>query len=244
MLKDLYFPRTGRDDPDGNPERDTPPSYMRDVVAYGRHTVQTISTSCTPSSRPSPTCSRTKTSTAIRSTTRRPVVEARLQDAKYGVDQFTPLGVRNAREQKKRNQSTTEKALGFVGVTAAPRELVRTPAQNKMTEYLARRGHRVATPEEKEQSANRSQLMNDLRSGQADAPDVKAAEQRGDIKPGQGKRMIRTAKENPLVTRFKQLSAEEAQKVFDLANPQEKALWAPTAATKAARTARRVGVLR
>jgi hypothetical protein len=55
--------------------------------------------------------------------------------------------------------------------------------------------------------------------------------------------MLKTAKENPLVTKFKQLSPEEAQQVFEKAEPWEKALWAPLLRRKQ-RAARRVGPLR
>ncbi|MHB8483273.1 MAG: hypothetical protein ACYDBV_11170, partial [Nitrospiria bacterium] len=47
-LKDYYFPRTGKKNPDGTPERISIPGYMRDVFAYGIKPMETVSSKLHP----------------------------------------------------------------------------------------------------------------------------------------------------------------------------------------------------
>jgi hypothetical protein len=61
------------------------------------------------------------------------------QAGKALLKEHAPLSVQNYLEGKKRGEVGNSKiARNVFGVTPARRELIRTPAQNKMAEYLAR----------------------------------------------------------------------------------------------------------
>jgi hypothetical protein len=244
--KDFWAFRDGSKDAEGNANRQTIPGYlMKDIYGWSHHPVDTFRNKLSPTlsflSRVA--TNRTYSGDEVYDEHASVPKKAR-QIGKELLSETAPLSVQNYLESRRRGEGIGGSvARNAFGITPVKREFQRTDAQNLLNEILARRGHTARTPDEREQGAARSQLLHDLRAGTATRADVKAAEQRGEIKPGQGKRMLKTAKENPLVTKFKQLSPEEAKQVFEKAEPWEKALWAPFLRRKQ-RAARRVGPLR
>ncbi len=225
-LKDYFYPRTGRKDLDGNDERVQLPTYMKDVLAYQRHPLRTIEDKTHPLLNAVADMLRNRDffGDQIRNVDD-PLVQQMAQVGSYLGEQFEPFALRNVMEERRREQGTREDVLGFVGVTAAPREVVRTPAQNKLREYLAQSSPSSRTPEQSALSADRAELIRRAKRGDDIEPDLRAAINSHSMTPAQVQSIRRATHQSALVAQFKQLTAEQALKVFELANEKERALW-------------------
>lgn len=224
-LKDAFWPRTGRKDKDGNDERIQLPSYMKDLVGFARHPVQTAEHKLHPLiGLVADMLSNTDFYGDQIRNPHDPFVRQLQQEATYLLQAITPLGVRNARQESR--QTGLTKALNFVGITPAPRELVRSPAQNYMGDILSRGGG-GATPEEKDTRQRRRAVADAYRGGQLGVEQVTDSMRAGAITPTQRRQMIRQEGEPPYVTRFRQLSWSDAEQVYARANARERATWWP-----------------
>lgn len=227
-LKDYYYPRTGRKNPDGTDERVQLPSYIRDVGDYSRHPVQTLVNKMHPLSG------------AIRDMLQNedyyghqihnpddPMVRQAQQEALYIIQQFEPFGLHNAREQWARGQKGAA-FLNSIGITPAPREVTRTPADLRMSQELGRRASGHLTPEEVDRQHERRSALDALRARTPNAPGkVGEALSSGALKPRDLKSTMRDAATSPDVLRFQHLSLAEAMRVYQLATPEEKARFGP-----------------
>lgn len=242
-LKDYFFPRTGRKNKEGNDERVQLPTYLKDIVSYVRHPIRTLEHKLHPVLGLIADMVHNEDffGDQIRNEDD-PLVVQLQQLSEYLATQYTSFSVRNAAEEGKRDQGPAEKAGGFFGVTAAPREEVRTPAQNKMAEILARRGHRSRTPEEVDAGGVRREVLDSLRAGTLSKTDIQRKIRRGDMTPGQGTQAIVSATQDPLLVKFKQLSIDEAEAVWRLADDREKEIWR-RALERKRRIAARLGAL-
>lgn len=226
-IKDFFYPKTGRKNKEGNDERVQLPTYLKDVVAWGKHPLTTLSHKLHPmiGSIAEMLLNEDFYGDKIRNPDDK-LVKQVAQFGEYLLQQYTSLSLRNASDEKKRGQGTAEKAAGFVGVTAAPREEVRTPAQNKMAEYLTSRGHRSRTPEEKDAGELRMDVVTGLRDKTTTRSQVRAMVRAGELTAGQATHALVAAREDPLLVKFKQLDYDEAKTVYALADARERALWA------------------
>jgi hypothetical protein len=242
--RDFYFPRTGKKDRDGNAERSAPPTYMKDVFALGRHPVQTLGHKLHPMLSAAADVLQNRTFYGDEVVNRDdPALTQAKQVAGYVLkDLLVPFSVRNAQELTSRGEGVKEKAEGFLGLQAAPREVVRTPAQNKMNEFLGRRGQPTRTPEQAADREARSAIAEGVRGGAVGRDSVRRLVRAGEIAPGSAANMLVGAKLGGLVMRFRMLTPEEARIVYNLGTPQERALWARWMKAKE-RRARRIGSL-
>jgi hypothetical protein len=103
--------------------------------------------------------------------------------------------------------------------------VVRTPAENLMQRILTRRGRAVMTPEEQEQRDERRGLVEQLRQGVISRQDLRL-EVAGEMTAKQVQEMAHRSHEDPRLTQFKQLKPDEAERVWALATPEERELWA------------------
>ncbi len=239
--RDLFHPRDGTFDADGNPNRLSLPSYMKDVFALTSHPVQTLKNKAHPlaSAMFEMLNNRDFYGDEIRNADA-PLVQQFRELAEYAAHSLTPFSVRGLEEAKKGGASFAQQALPFIGITPANRADERTDAQNKMTDYLARRGHPTRTPEEVEQQRELSGLKQQSRAQGPQAVSARVGELLGQraISPAQARNVYRASVTNPLVERFKMLSVDEAERVFALATAKEKALWLPWLQRKEAQAGR------
>jgi len=226
--KDYFFPRTGHLNPDGTEERVQLPSYMRDVYAYGEHPYETIKHKLHPLVSVIADMLENKDfrNNEIRNPDD-PLVVQLGQEARYIAAQFKPMGVSNMQAARDRGEPVAEQAGAFVGVTPAPRDRTRTPAQLKMSELLQQSAPGGRTPEEVDASNAHRALVAGLRGGTPDArANVLAAVQGGEITP---QTAIKTLKSGLTSTSeiesFKRLTATQAIEVWKVASPEEQARW-------------------
>jgi hypothetical protein len=226
-LKDMFYPRTGRENPDGTQERLALPSYVKDVLNYSRHPWRTISGKVHPAitSVVSMLENQDWYGNEIRNPDD-PLVRQVEQEVKYLAEQFEPFGIRNFEQERRESQPLSRSVGAFVGLTPAPREVVRTPAQNLMRDYLGSRVPGGATPEAAENRNERARLRLEFEQHRPHAmQDLQRAITQGAIRQSQAAALVKGLHEPPGVSAFKALRLNEAVKVYQLADSAERARW-------------------
>jgi hypothetical protein len=228
-LKDYFYPPTGQVDREGNIERVQLPSYMKDIAAYSRHPIGTVTHKLHPEIGMIMGMLQNQDyyGDKIRNE-HDPIVTQAEQVAKYIGTQFVPIGIRNVAEVKRRTGGVAGGLPSFVGVTPARREDVRTDAQNRMMEYLGGRRAEGRTPQEQATAQRRTDMLEGLRSGTRGRPDLQRAVRAHEMSAVQAQNLWRQSRENPTLGRFKQLTLDEAEEIYGLGTPDEQKLWLRT----------------
>lgn len=230
-LKDYFYPEMGRKNPDGSIERVQLPSYMKDIFAYTRDPYHTIKHKLHPLLSMTADMLENKDfyGDEIRNPND-PAVKQLEQLAIHAAEQFVPFGIRNAQEEMQRGQPASVIAPNFIGITPAPRNVVRSEAQNLMMELAPKSPSR--TPEQKETANTRKLILERSRRGIDVSQDIADAISAGKITPKQSGLTMKLAGVNPLVVQFKRLSLKDAERVYEVATEPEKAILAPVLSEK------------
>jgi hypothetical protein len=235
-LKDYYFPKTGDVDADGNPERVQLPSYMKDVFAYAGAPWTTVKHKVSPilASTVEMLNNEDYYGDEIRNPDD-PMVKQVQQEFSYLGKSVIPFGIRNAMESSARgDQSVATKYGTEIGITPAPREKVRSTAQNLMAGML-KHAPSGATPEEAEGRQARAELLAGLRLGKDETDKIDQAIQSGNITAPQIGQLLKRVGLTPAQEKYKRLTFAQAVQVFNAGTDQEKALFASTLLSKAQR---------
>lgn len=229
-MKDYFYPKTGGTDASGDPERVQLPTYMRDVFSYGTHPVLAVEHKLNPllSAVADMLGNKDYYGDEIRNPDD-PAYQQFKQLGDFAGDQFLPFSLTNTREQMKRGASMASVIPNAVGVSPAPRDMVRTRAENALHDILAR--HRgEATPEEAAKRNARSSAFDAARKG--DTASVADALEAGDVTRTQLKheRQTTARRLGVFTQQFKTLQLPDAERVYALADSAERhavnaALW-------------------
>lgn len=227
-VKDYYYPRDGTFDANNNPNRIQLPSYIRDLMSMTRHPIKSAIAKMNPLIDTTLGILENKDfyNTEVRHPDD-PLPNQSADLAKYLAEQMTPFSLRN---YKSRGGQINADALGtlvqsLVGILPAPREFIRTPAENMVAEYMPR--HLSAGPITKEEAANREYKRtadSAFRRGQIGIGDLTKAVGVGKLTSQQVVTMVRDKNLPTIVRDIKILNPEEAFNVFKVASPQEKAV--------------------
>jgi hypothetical protein len=238
-LEDYFHPRTGTKDADGNDNRVQLPTYMRDVFAWSKHPVQT------PINKLNPLLSLTADmlqnkdyyGDEIRNADD-PIMRQLAQTATFAGKESMPFVIQNVIEGKRRGMSLEAAAPAYVGITPASREVIRTPAQNMMAEIKRRHGVEL-TPEEAHAAQVRADLRQTLKTKgfEAAKSDLSKALREGTLTRQQVQATLKDDQTPGIVRRFKGLSLQDAERVYQAGNAREKAMWGPVLQGKRARAA-------
>jgi hypothetical protein len=224
-LKDWYYPGTGQKNADGSDERGQLASYLRDMRDATTAPWQTVKNKLNPAVSLTLDMLNNKDffGDKIRNE-QDPLVQQLAQEARYILGQATPLGVRNLREGLARGQSLGTAAQSLVGITPAPRAVVRSEALNRMHDFLSARGGGVGlTPEQQGARRERTDLMGRLRQHEPDAgAAVGGAVSSGTISVDAAKRTLRTSAAPGAVAQFQRLTLPEALEVYRIATTEER----------------------
>jgi hypothetical protein len=233
-LKDYYFPRTGRTLPNGEPERISVPTYMKDVFAFSKHPLETAGHKVHPLMGMIADMLRNKDfyGVEIRHADD-PLVKQVGQIAGYVASQVSPLSVRNLRQRAQAEGRPGVKGMlreavspagvqSFFGITPAPASVTHTAAEEKALEILDRRRPKgTRTSEEYEHQARRSYLRGEVASGRMTPRDLAARVQAGEIRPKEAGDILRQTREAPIVHFTRNLDLHDFLSVWDVANARE-----------------------
>jgi hypothetical protein len=229
-MKDYYFPRTGEIDANGNPERVQIASYMKDFFGYIGHPWETVKHKMAPFLSTVYEMLQNEDFYGDQIRNRNdPAVAQVAQEAKFILKQLTPFSIRNSQEASSRgDQSAVTKFGSWFGVTPAPRDKVRTDAQNRIADYLSERRLTGATPEDVEARRSRAEILAGLRGNhnidlnQA----VTDAIERHQLTAPDVVKLLKRAGTTPAQEQFKRLTLPQAIDVFKRSTPRERALFA------------------
>lgn len=235
-FKDYYFPRTGKFDDEGNPQRVNIPSYFKDLVAYSTHPALTISHKLHPLLGVIGEILSNKDfyNVEIRNP-RDSYFEQGKDIGKHFAKSFIPFSVRNTMEMKDRGEGVNAKTtvLPFIGFTPASKELGRTKAEQMVHDLIVKRfGNQTISEESFDASRHKRQLrimdregkdISGILSGDIDAGRMTEREAMNVLKANQSSWMERS---------YKQLDIDDALDVFEAASKSEKEVLGPLLAAK------------
>jgi hypothetical protein len=132
-LLDYFYPRTGKIKSDGNPERITLPTYMKDIFAYRAEGTQALLNKVHPeiSAIADMIQNQDYYGTEIRNPND-PLVK-QLQDLfAYQAKQFVPFTITNYLARQSAGEGPVSAAQSFFGITPAPGYITKTPLQTEI----------------------------------------------------------------------------------------------------------------
>jgi hypothetical protein len=224
--RDYYMPRTGRKDAMGNDVRISLPTYMKDVIAYGRHPLVAFGHSLNPflSSLVDLWNNRDFYNTQIR-TADENMAQKIWADAKFMGAQGKPFFLTGMAKMAESGTPLEQRTAAFFGFMPASRQSAMTPAESLAADIMQDMMPQGArTPDQAQRSQLTAQLVKDLRTGKINDEGVLVERLRG---AGATTRAAQTvlAKRvtwTPLEYQVSKMSVEQAMRVWDLASEQEK----------------------
>lgn len=236
--KDFLAFRDGTKDEQGNANRFRLPGYiMHDLYSWTHHPVRTLGNKLSPGLHwvYAIGSNRTYHGDEVYDPNADPAT-VMSQIAAYTVESNLPISVQNIAEARHRGEHGVMGVVpGLLGVSPAPREFVRSPAQNLLAEYAQHGAPSGATPEEAAQRRLRNDVVDRFHRRELDYSGVRAELRAGGLTDTQVKDALHDVLAPPLQTRFKQLTLAQARAVYDLGTPEEKRVWGPALFAKIAK---------
>jgi len=239
-MKDYFFPKTGKRNPDGSIERISLPTYAKDWFSYAKHPLTTISHKAHPMWQmmyESLISNEDFFGTEIRHKDD-PVVQQLIDVAEYVGKSFLPFSVKNYFKMTKAGHAPGKAAAtSFSGIAAAPASVSRTPAHELMVDKIvARIPQGARTKAQYEKSQVKKDARNRIRKGEniyeiAGITEILTSREIA--------RLVKDAKEDPIAYSYKRLTLREALDVYAIATPFERKIMLPVLQGKLRRANRR-----
>jgi hypothetical protein len=229
--RDALMPRTGNLDRQGNPQRLSLPTYIKDILSDWHDFPNTKKMLVSVAHKLNPWISIASDiinnadfyHTKIYNE-EDPFLQQQADKVAFALGSAKPFSVTGARRLGESNPSAMQLILPFFGFVPAKAELSMSPAQIRAAELMRDRYPQGARS--KDQAAHSrliSELMNDLKSHN---PDLQAklgeALSTGNLQPRDITRVTSAPTLTPMQYQVKKLSADDAMKVWDLANAPER----------------------
>lgn len=234
QLKDYYAIKTGEIDDHGNPVRVQLPSYVRDMVSYSKHPLQTLSNKLHPllAMLSQMLQNRDFFNVEIRHEGD-PVMKQILEEIGYVGKQLAPFSVRNAQKLTGSHASIPIRVAAAVGaLQIAPSSAGYTAAQEKANDLMR---EQIPTKSRTQEAADHSALVSQLtglqRIGKGSQA-ISAALAAGKITTKDVEKIQKNASVSQLVATVNHLSLSDAKKVESVANPEERLQLRPVIAKK------------
>jgi hypothetical protein len=220
-LRDYFFPKTGRKTPQGDDERVSLPSYMKDVYAFGRAPITTLSHKAHPEIGLLLDTWRNEDyyGNEIRNADDPWVQQAR-QYFDYLTKQAVPISVRNLLQRRQTGGTLGGQAESVVGISPAPALLTRSAAEEKIRDYL---GPMHRSFEQAAVADQRREYRQGLQQGgDIGAEQMAGARATGLLTPQSVKRMQQERHFTGLDFGFPRLTLDQAFHVYDVMTPAER----------------------
>jgi hypothetical protein len=214
---DWFAFRDGGHDEHGNPTRLVLPTYMKDILSYAKDAKTTLANKTHPLITLGMDLNKNQDyyGTEIRHPDDSPLTQAG-QVTKYVAKQFVPFWLRGAQKQADEGKGLGSQAAAFFGIMPAPRHMVQTEAEAEASRIMA--GKRPVGGRTQEQ-ANRADAKSQVALGKVPAID---AIRQGLITTQDAQNLRKQSVLPPLTRTITHLSAEEAVRVLEKANEDER----------------------
>jgi len=238
-LKDYYFPKNGKVDRNGDPQRVSLPTYMKDIYHYTKHPFRTVMNKLAPQNAMIFQMLENKDyyGTEIRNVDD-PALKQLAQEGKFFLEQLLPFGIRQAgrtietlspmkaKEGKFPIEEVMKEPLSiaepFVGVVPAPYDINMTKAEERAYEIM--RG-KIPMGARTEEQADRSKFKADLRNyyfTKKDSMPLSQATSKRMITSKEKENLMKSSKEDPLIRMMKSFTVREVTAVYKQATPEER----------------------
>jgi len=237
-LKDYYFPKTGDTLPNGRPERVAFASYMKDVYAYSKHPVTTLSHKVHPLVNAVLDILRNEDfyGTEIRHQDD-PWVKQLEGVFEYAGRTFQPFSIRNYQQMREAGEGRAKAVQSFFGIVPAPATVQQTKAEEMMSGFLR---ENLPVGARTKEEADRSRLVARLTALKRQGKDISALVTASKVlRPMDVARIGREAPQEALVLRFKRLRLDQAFKVYDAGSSAERKIFGPILSSKLANAKQR-----
>ena len=227
---DYFFPEDGTLNPDGTPHRVSMPSYMKDVLAYQKHPMQTLMRKTAPAVNEAYELYSNKDfyGTQIYNS-EDPAYQKGIDILKYEAESFVPFSFKQKTGEEKSllDQLTSRQGLEQkFGLMSAPKEMERTEMEQKITTEAAKNfGEKSYTKAEQEKSSARKHIRELIHAGNGWGDIPKEMKDKAEIKPEGVHTFITEAKLNPYERVFKHLQAPQKIKLFEQMSDSEKEIY-------------------
>lgn len=233
-IHDLYYPRTGKKNAEGNDERLQLPTYMRDVTSWTSHPGRTAINKLNPLVHAFAEIAQNRDFYGDKifgshrdESPPEKAIDWTKELGSYALNRgVKPFVIRNMEESGKREQSAGVRALSYAGVTPASREATRSAAQNRLMDILDERGQTPAEPADKAHRQAMSDMKSGLREHRATGDSLFGAQlDSGNLSTRAARTMFKKSLDPVWTERFKQLSIPDAVDVFKMGDAAERTAW-------------------
>lgn len=220
QLLDYFYPKTGKQDADGNEQRLSLPSYMKDVFAYAHHPIETLKHKVHPSLDLLFSMLENKDFYGTKIVNEDdPWMKRQLDRLKFAGKSLTPFGVQGYQKLSDEDLPGMRKVLPFIGFPPAPASLTQSKAEETAAEIMGGKG---AEGGRTQAQADRAKLKRDLATAiKEKKPDaeskVQAAVSAGKLNESDVTDVRERAQMGHLEHMVKHFSAEEVRRVWNAA---------------------------
>ena len=235
--RDYFFPRTGENNPDGSPARVNLPSYLKDIVAFGRHPTEAITRGLNPGIAFLTGLNRNQDYFGTQIVNPDDPMTAKLMSlAGYTGKQFLPFTLTSMAKMAENGTPMYKRVGAFFGLVPTGHGIVATPAEELSIELM-----KESRPGKARSAADtaRSKLVADLANAYRSQDPVAVqksveAVKRGEVDVEQAKRAFRMSQMTPLQYRVSGLGIEDGMRVWTAADQKERDAIAPILMQKTA----------
>ncbi|MBF0459566.1 MAG: hypothetical protein HQK99_16875, partial [Nitrospirae bacterium] len=229
-LTDLYYPKTGNLDEYGNPERISYPTYMKDIVSYGKHPFTTLTNKVHPLLSLISDMLNNKDFYGKKVYNEGdPLTRKAIDIAKHAGLAFEPFASRGIRRNIQLNEGRiNEKTFWpFIGLTPAPANISKTPAQKAMDEERAGKAQAGGRSTQDQAKVDVKLQIERLMRKDPPAGQQLLKENLSKFSPREIQNIQMSKGIAPYTAAFKHLPVEDALRVYDLGTPKEKEEFRP-----------------
>lgn len=223
-LKDYFYPKNGRTEPNGMASRTTLPTYMKDVYAYSSHPIDTAAHKQSPLLELAGELAKNEDffGTMIRNP-EDPAMQQLQQVGAHVLRGAQPFSLQQFQRTTEEGGGAEAHTESFFGFTKASASVERSPAETLLHDYLGPTTRR--TPEQRDRGTVKADLRAAVKAG--DGEKARAIAEQGQLTRRQLQNAARTARLTGFQAGFQRLGLEQALNVYEVASPAERGLLAP-----------------
>jgi hypothetical protein len=224
-MKDYFYPPDGGTDKDGRPSRFSLPTYMKDVYHYYNNFGETVGNKLHPLAGMTLELLKNRDFFGKEIYNKDDdLFKTGFNILKYIGSGFMPYSITGMKKNLENGQGVVKSLLPMIGITPAPGDVNKTKAERLMMEYAqARRPEGTRTQADADKADFHRQIVKDVQmNGGKPTRSLYDALKNKQLSPKQAQDIVKMGKLPPVQRSFEPLTVDQAVKVMQTANPEEK----------------------